>query len=693
MFRTGFLLQRAKPAIWALACGLFVISCGLRTETASEEENLIAPGGKEDNFFSTIAREYLITADVSLHLSDRYKNQDGNARMARARRLMEGKTKQIAWFLHVYLVDKSRSDDHGEYGGMRAMVLDGSFESQGLKADPDDPLAFSYSLTMQIGGTKKLISLIQKDQQLDANVEIFDLQMAKLNNARLASFSHSDFGAGNWAPDACDCDLETQKLKITPIEPSSDAYLDYTNMLADKKMDVSVHFGWDYHARYDIYHARNFYRWLVNDMGFTSPVDSFQDYNRLSGPLTRTMTVNGEQIEARIWVFHPDPCESWDEAGPRGDWDKKVEEDKEYKKRSCPDYAWADVKANANPTTAAGARNMVDDLKKAMRHNDAIIFSGHSGYTYAYAMASWYKTGAGELAPKQIAAMALPKDKSQLFVVSGCDTYHVGQAFKDNPNKAGLQNADVVTTTSFSNSADLDDVKDIVRALVGDNKGTLEAQSFGRLLSKLNPSSWLPSSKFSLFTMYGVHGIDDNPFANPLGDASKSCEPCQQDRDCGASGNVCVRLNDDEKVCAVQCVADAGCGQDQVCRKFGSSWSYDLKGSACVPKSLSCRSEPIDIETKVFKAEGNVTHREELHYEIQVGPTAKNITVSMTGDGDADLYTNELEKPERFNHTCRPYRSNSKETCTFKSVRGETLYVMVRGFALESNFTLDVTWQ
>lgn len=683
----------------ALCFFSFVVGCGGESETQVEEEYMIAPEGKEDNYFSNVAQEYYVMATPVIELTDYYESKTDEERLDYARQVMQGKTQQIAWFLHLYLIDKSRSDEESDYGGMRAMVLDGSFESTSLRVDPENPLRFTYNLKFQIGGTKSLLQLIQKDNNLQPDENAFELQMAKLTNAKTIRFSHSGYNPGDWSPESCDCELETVELQIDPIPSSPDAYIPIAKMLEDKVVDLSVHFGWDYHARYDISHSRTLYNWLVNAMGFKSPEKSYEEYHRLSGPLTKELTINGEKIRYEITIYRPDPCESWDEAGPYGTWSKEVDKDETYKKRSCPDFKWSDderenTERNANSTTSAGASHLKDDLIYSLKTRDAIIYTGHSGYTYAYALASWYKTSAGDLDPPEIKSLDLPKDKSQLFVVSGCDTYHVGQAFKENPNKEGLVNADVITTTSFSNSADIEDTKSIIRALVGNEGNVYESMTYGRLMYNLNPRTYLPYSSYSFYSMYGVHGTDDNPLVNPLSDLSKGCQSCKKDVDCGANGNVCVRLNEDEKVCAAECVSEGACGEGMTCRKFGSTYSGYLKGMACVPKTLSCNVEPEETEPKEYIVEDTVEAKEEKRYEIPIGPTAKSIKVALTGTGgDADLYTNFTVEPTTYKYKCRPYSYTSNETCNHKKGVGETLYVMVRGWDPSSDYKLTVTWE
>ena len=670
---------------------LMALGCNPLEPAQEPDDFVIAPPGKEDNFFSNTAQEYTLSAEVTLTLADSYKTKTLTQRDARARALMSGKTEQIGWFSHVYLIDKSADDgDAAKYGGLRAMVLDGSYESDGLKADQDNELKYVYTFSMQIGGTKSLLSKIRKDQGLSSSATDFKLKMAKLSNDKVASFSHSGYGAGSWSPDTCKCEIETLDIKVEPIDASYDAYLDHAKFLADQVMDISVHFGWDYHARYDITHSRELYEWLTDEMGFTSPASDYKEYNRLSGPLTKSVTVNNEAITLNVTIFRPDPCVDFDEDGSYGSWAKAVKKDEKNKKRACPDYAWTDSKANANPTTSTGAGNLMKDLKASMKSRDVIIFSGHSGYTYGYALASWYKTSAGDLDPPEIKTLDLPKDKSQLFVMSGCDTYHVAQAFKDNPNKKNLVNADVITTTSFSDASSVDETKAVIEALVGDEDGDLAGASYGSILNEMNP--YTTDYRWN-FAMYGVHGIDDNPLANPLGDATKSCDTCTTSSECGSVGNVCVSLNSAEKVCAQECLHDKGCGPNMVCRKFGSSSSGFLKGMACVPNSLSCNVSIPDTKPGTYSTSGEVKRYELKQLSVDVGSSARNIVVTMTGTNDADLYTRFEAAPSKSKYDCRPYKSGSKETCKYDKSKGTTLYIGVRGYSSKtSKYDIKVTW-
>ncbi len=76
----------------------------------------------------------------------------------------------------------------------------------------------------------------------------------------------------------------------------------------------------------------------------------------------------------------------------------------------------------------------------------------------------------------------------------------------------------------------------------------------------------------------------------------------------------------------------------------------------------------------------------------QLGPYAvpanKTLTVTMTGDGDADLYVRKNAAPSATSYDCRPYASNTNESCSI--VGPATVYVGINGYATTSNYSLTI---
>lgn len=70
------------------------------------------------------------------------------------------------------------------------------------------------------------------------------------------------------------------------------------------------------------------------------------------------------------------------------------------------------------------------------------------------------------------------------------------------------------------------------------------------------------------------------------------------------------------------------------------------------------------------------------------GPFAVNgkFSVNMSGQGDADLYVRFDQKPTSKEYNCRPYKSNSNESCEFD--RQGSVYVSVHGYKMSSGIQL-----
>ncbi|HTH05706.1 MAG TPA: pre-peptidase C-terminal domain-containing protein, partial [Ilumatobacteraceae bacterium] len=80
----------------------------------------------------------------------------------------------------------------------------------------------------------------------------------------------------------------------------------------------------------------------------------------------------------------------------------------------------------------------------------------------------------------------------------------------------------------------------------------------------------------------------------------------------------------------------------------------------------------------------------------QVGSFAvtagQNVTVAMTGTGDADLYVKFGTAPSTSAYDCRPYDGTTAETCTLVAPAGATqVFVGVHGYAATSDYQLKIT--
>jgi hypothetical protein len=175
-------------------------------------------------------------------------------------------------------------------------------------------------------------------------------------------------------------------------------------------------------------------------------------------------------------------------------------------------------------------------------------------------------------------------EKYQVVVAEGCDTYMIGQAFLNNPHKNG-KNIDIITTTSFSNASTPDTVESFITKLIEvDSSGRHRPRTLKSLLEDLDAdSSW------GFHTMYGIHGIDDDPKLHPYATPGKACKVCKVNADCGGPGNSCITVGRSGKRCAAACTDDSGCGAGYACRKVASASSSTIYASMCVPTGNVCQ--------------------------------------------------------------------------------------------------------
>ena len=83
-------------------------------------------------------------------------------------------------------------------------------------------------------------------------------------------------------------------------------------------------------------------------------------------------------------------------------------------------------------------------------------------------------------------------------------------------------------------------------------------------------------------SMYGIHGIDDNPKLVPFAATESFGKRCSTNADCGGPGNLCVGASG-TKTCTAACATtgESGCGTGYTCKLVASSASSTIYGRAC----------------------------------------------------------------------------------------------------------------
>jgi len=547
------------PTVALMVLSLLFSGCAAddQEENAADEESFVVPEGKADNFYSLSAQEYMVEGPAYVELENEYGEASEEDRMNRVKELIYFRQIAVNWFLLQFLMGPE--DDHDNK--FESLTKNGSYEDLEIAQSQENPLRYTFRFRQEVGGQMDLLDELPTTIGEDGKHH-FELPVGKVSNEDMAKLELNKewYRKHPWKgfdPSKIDASLVEQlDLSIWPEDRSSDGWIDYNALFEDGKLSVSVHFGWDYHKEYHLVHSKDIYDWLVSS-GFESPVESYDEYSRTSGPLTRTINADGKDVDVSIWLY------------------------------------WGKPGTDTDPDTDAGGKILEDDMKEAFKTRDAVVFSGHSGPFYGFALANWRKTDEGDLDDSEIPALEMPTDKYQVVLAEGCDTYALGQAFFENPNKPGRRNLDVLTTTNFSNASTAGVVRNFIRALTDEGHGdSHKPWKYSELLRKLDSNSYWFSS------MYGVHGIDDNPQLHPYAKVENLCTECTGDDQCGGIGNKCVRLNDEEKVCVAECISTDACPGGYECVDVATG-SY-LTSMQCVPNGLTCKVEPEELKRPVI---------------------------------------------------------------------------------------------
>jgi hypothetical protein len=538
--RLATLPHTATLAATAIAASLLGAGCGM-DESEDPEDSVFVDDGKADDFFSLTAVEYILSGKSTVVLDANMAERPAAERLAAAKKLIGYKQIAMAWFITQYLVDKEHDDANASFGGFGGMAKAGAYEDLEIR-ERADKVTYDFTFKQLAAGGKNLLSKLPV--RLSGGKQVFDLEIGKPSNTEMAQLETNSEWYRNapwtgWNPANVAADKKEKiTFEIAREKASTDGFFDLERLTADGKLDIDVYFGWDYHSEYHLKHSKQFFTWLKGQ-GFSTPAASWDALKHTSGAFKRTVKADTRTINVEVRMFFGKPGTPTD------------------------------------PDTDAGGKVLEGLAAGSLAQKDVIVYSGHSGPFYGFALANWKKTSEGDLDDADMRVAQMPRDRYQVVLAEGCDTYQIGEAFKENPNKQG-KNIDVITTTSFSDASSPAAVEDFISALIArDTQNRLRPQPVSTLLTKLDSASW------SFTTMYGMHGIDDNPKLVPFAKTANFGKACTANADCGGPGNLCVSAGTGGKKCTAACADSAGCGAGYTCKSVASASSSTIYGRAC----------------------------------------------------------------------------------------------------------------
>ncbi len=524
-----------------LAMILLASACSAGSDDLAEDsdDGFVVEDGKADDFLSLKAKEFVVSG------TGRVVVEEG-ASDAKVKKAIVLEHTAITWFLNSYLIDKEAEGMHADanagYGGFSAMVKDGAFED--LQIVKRNATTYEFKFEQVIAGRKDLMRKMPLNSRGEFTMEIGTPTVAEME-ADAEWYRKAPWDG--WNPSTVPASKKTSlTLAMRAETKSSDGWWDYKRLTEDGKLTIDVHFGWDYNAEAaHLADSKAFYGWLL-EHGFRSPVSTWDKYTRTSGAISKSMDMDGKPVKVDVRIFYPRPGTSTD------------------------------------PNTDAGGKQLERDVFDSLATRDVIMYSGHSGPLYGFAMANWDKTDEGDIDDVELAVAEMPSDRYQIVLAEACNTYMLGHTLMTNPHKAG-KNIDVITTTNTSVS--YSPVEDFLTRL-------LEVDTTGRHRPRTMSATIADLDLYTLGevqpTMYGIHGIDDNPKLHPYANPENSCKRCSSNASCGGVGNACVTVGDNGRRCVAACTDDSGCANGYACKAVASASTSTIYGSYCVPKSRSC---------------------------------------------------------------------------------------------------------
>ena len=533
--------MRSLPLLAAAA--LLVPACSSATGGGDPEDSIAVDDGKEDNFLSADAQEYLLTGKATVVLDASMATASDADRKAAAQKLIGYKQIALAWFITEYFVDKEDSDANFKFGGFGAQAKGGMWDDLAV-TEHADHITYDFKFRQYAAGPKNLMSKLPI--RIEGGQKVFDLYVGKPTNDEMSHLVtdeewYRQAPWDSWDPSkVSDAQKELITFAIAPdTKVSTDAFFDTKKMIEDGVLDIDVHFGWDYHDNYHLKHSKEVFAWL-EAQGFTPPVASWDQLTHTSGPFTRTYDANGKTVKVEVRLF----------VG-------KIGQDNDTE-------------------TDAGGKVLEADVRDSFKKRDVIIFEGHAGPFYGFSMANWNKTNEGDFDDSDMRTADIAT-KYQVVLAEGCETYQIGEALRANPNKNG-KNVDVITTMSFSNAETAAATEDFITAILAhDPSDRLRPRNIMSLLTKLDSEA----ADAGMHTMYGIHGIDEDPHLHPFADVSKFGTKCTQNADCGGPGNLCTTMGSSGKRCTAACAGDGGCPSPYTCKAVASVSSATIFGRAC----------------------------------------------------------------------------------------------------------------
>ena len=275
----------------ALALVLALSGCAVPAPEALHE---VVPeeGGKEDNYISSNAREFELTGVSHAALPEGFSElATDDERSAAIDQAVQRRLNSVSNGLRAHVTQVVREANGGEAGddvSWFTYFKKNAAESEGTELTDDGRVRFDFQIGLV--GSHYLMSQLAPAQTTRRTFEVT---------------------VQEWNEETG----ETIEVEIRGSE-SRDAFPKYDELFADGVYDIAIHFGGDYNEeRFDLDTAKWLVEYLAGERGFANQsVTDFESLTIDSPPFTKTITVEGESVEVRVYIYHSDMVTEENEA-------------------------------------------------------------------------------------------------------------------------------------------------------------------------------------------------------------------------------------------------------------------------------------------------------------------------------------------------------------------------------------------
>lgn len=475
-------------------------------------------GGKADNYVGTNSREFELTGTAEAPMPEEASELEGEARQEAIREAIDDRLSTVARAIEDRVEDVIDEANEGQgdldKGEGYFMVARNDNEKILDWSVSEDGESISAKFEWEFVGNPDMIGLLVEGGEGSRSFEV-EIEAVE--------------------PDAAGTEMLT--VDVAP-SPSDDAFPKYDELFADGVYDIGVHFGGDYNdERYDLEMAE----WAVDKLretGWSNPeVGDFDDLTIDSPPFTKEMSINGETVVAKVYLYHP----GMPKDGPQSKQKEK--------------------------------------LRESFAERDVVMYNGHAGPGAGFILD--YEPSRYEVKPRDFDELPLA-EKYQIYVINGCETYasYVPDLMKN--ERKTFENVDIVTTVNKTPIASFDDVTwRFLRVLtMTDRRGGHYPLTWNKILQGVNKGNREKAK-------YGVHGIDQDPELNPHASEGIACTSCDGQGQCGAGGNYCLRMRGGGR-CGVACATSDACGEGSECVPVTDDADKFYLPKQCMPSTRQC---------------------------------------------------------------------------------------------------------